>query len=296
MTGRLTELACVVIATAAARAKLDLKTAGRRSRLLIRIGGLPAAMLAFCLGATHPMPAAAAAATPGEKPGELALDAEAAEGALLQSAQVAMRIRTLDRLLSETGLDVQQLVAQAKPSNELLSEGEGGPLVPALGRGSDRAVERESMAGLARLRRMESVLLAVPIAAPMAEYKLNSGFGYRRDPFRKRGAMHTGLDFGGPKNAAVEATAPGTVVEAGRAGAYGIMVVIDHGMGIETRYAHLSRALVRVGEKVALGERIGLMGRTGRATGPHLHYEIRVDGRPLNPKPFLEAGVILAGR
>jgi murein DD-endopeptidase MepM/ murein hydrolase activator NlpD len=168
--------------------------------------------------------------------------------------------------------------------------------VPVLGRDLDRAVERESMAELGRLRRMESVLAAMPIAAPMGEYKLNSGFGYRRDPFRKRGAMHTGLDFGGPRNAPVVATAAGTVVEAGRAGAYGIMVVVDHGMGIETRYAHLSRTLVRVGEQVTLGKKVGLMGRTGRATGPHLHYEIRVDGRPLNPKPFLEAGVILAGR
>jgi murein DD-endopeptidase MepM/ murein hydrolase activator NlpD len=253
-------------------------------------------MLAFCLCAAHPVPVSAAPPIPGDKPDRLVLEAAASESSLLQSAQLAMRIRTLDRLLSKTGLDVQQLVAQAKPNSELLSEGEGGPLVPALGRGSDRAVERESMAELARLRRMESVLLAVPLAAPMGEYKLNSGFGYRRDPFRRRGAMHTGLDFGGPRNAPVVVTAPGTVVEAGRAGAYGIMVVVDHGMGIETRYAHLSRALVRVGEKVTLGEKVGLMGRTGRATGPHLHYEIRVDGRPLNPKPFLEAGVILAGR
>ena len=124
----------------------------------------------------------------------------------------------------------------------------------------------------------------------MTEYKLNSGFGYRRDPLRRRGAVHTGLDFGGPRNAPVQATAPGTVVEAGRSGAYGIMVVIDHGLGIETRYAHLSRALVRVGDKVTAGSRSGPMGRTGRATGPHLHYEIRFDGRALNPRPFLEAG------
>ena len=68
------------------------------------------------------------------------------------------------------------------------------------------------------------------------------------------------------------------------------MVVVDHGMGIETRYAHLSRALVRVGDKVTTGKTIGTMGRTGRATGHHLHYEIRVNGRALNPKPFLEAG------
>ena len=80
------------------------------------------------------------------------------------------------------------------------------------------------------------------------------------------------------------------MIEAGRSGAYGIMVVIDHGMGLETRYAHLRKALVRVGQKVALHDQVGIMGRTGRATGPHLHYEIRLDGRPLNPAPFLEAG------
>lgn len=295
MTGRPTELACVVVESAVVRARDDLTTAWRWSRVLVQIGGLSTAMLAFCLSVIHPVAASPAPPIPGDKPDQPSLE-RAAGSTLAQSAQVAMRIRTLDRLLAKTGLDVQQLVAQAKPNNELLSEGEGGPLVPALGRGSDRAVERESMAELARLRRMESVLLAMPVAAPMDEYKLNSGFGYRRDPFRKRGAMHTGLDFGGPRNGPVHATAPGTVIEAGRAGAYGIMVVIDHGMGIETRYAHLSRALVRVGETVGLGEKVGLMGRTGRATGPHLHYEIRVDGRPLNPKPFLEAGVILAGR
>ena len=216
-----------------------------------------------------------------------------AESARL-GARVAKRLDTLRHLLAKTGLDVDRLVAVAGSPSQTFSEGSGGPLVPALGRGAGRAAERAVMGDLERLRRMESVLLAMPLAAPMTEYQLNSGFGYRRDPFRRRGAIHTGLDFGGPRNAAILATAPGTVVEAGRAGAYGIMVVVDHGMGIETRYAHLSRAVVRVGERVDTGKMVGIMGRTGRATGYHLHYEIRVDGRPLNPKPFIEAGAILS--
>jgi murein DD-endopeptidase MepM/ murein hydrolase activator NlpD len=210
---------------------------------------------------------------------------------------LAKRLDTLSKLLAKTGLDVERLVADAPAASGAFSQGSGGPLVPAVGRGAGRATERAAAAELDRIRRMERVLLAMPLAAPMSEYKLNSGFGYRRDPFRRRGAIHTGLDFGGPRNAPILATAPGTVTEAGRSGAYGIMVVIDHGMGIETRYAHLSRALVRVGDRVAAGRIVGAMGRTGRATGAHLHYEIRVDGRPLNPKPFIEAGtkVRLAG-
>jgi murein DD-endopeptidase MepM/ murein hydrolase activator NlpD len=296
MTARPTELACVVTENAVASAECDLTGACKPSQFLTQIRGVSTAMLVFWLCIALPAPVSALPPPPGDKPDSAALAAMVNESTLRQSARLATRIRTLDRLLAKTGLDVQQLVAQASPGSGTLSEGEGGPLVPVLGRDLDRAVERESMAELGRLRRMESVLAAMPIAAPMGEYKLNSGFGYRRDPFRKRGAMHTGLDFGGPRNAPVVATAAGTVVEAGRAGAYGIMVVVDHGMGIETRYAHLSRTLVRVGEQVTLGKKVGLMGRTGRATGPHLHYEIRVDGRPLNPKPFLEAGVILAGR
>jgi murein DD-endopeptidase MepM/ murein hydrolase activator NlpD len=205
-------------------------------------------------------------------------------------ARLAKHLDTLSRMLGKAGLNFDRLVAEAGPASAALSEGSGGPLVPAAGRGVGRATERAAAAELDRVRRMQSVLVAMPLAAPMAEYKLNSGFGYRRDPFRRRGAIHTGLDFGGPRNAPVHVTAPGKVVEAGRSGAYGIMVVVHHGMGIETRYAHLSRASVRVGDKVATGKVVGLMGRTGRATGPHLHYEIRVDGRPLNPKPFIEAG------
>lgn len=285
MTGRHPEQACVVTSAALAETESALAVAPTRLRLLGLIPILPLAMLAVWGGVLAAGTASAAPAFPAQKPAKLSAD--------VPTASVATRLRTLDRLLAKTGIDLQRLVASAGAGASELSEGEGGPLVPALGRGSSRAVERQSMAELDRLRRMESVLLAMPLAAPMAEYKLNSGFGYRRDPFRRRGAIHTGLDFGGPRNAPILATAPGTVIEAGRSGAYGIMVVVDHGMGIETRYAHLSRALVRVGDKVPAGKVVGLMGRTGRATGPHLHYEIRVDGRPLNPKPFIEAGAKL---
>ena len=255
-------------------------------------------VLCACIGAMLADPVAAATPPiPKSRPSLDRLQASIASArteSSRASAKIVTRLRTLSRLLAKTGLDVDRLVAEATPTKGQLSDGQGGPLVAAAGRGAGRAAERAAAAELDRLRRMESVLLAMPLAAPMTEYKLNSGFGYRRDPFRRRGAVHTGLDFGGPRNAPILATAPGTVTESGRAGAYGIMVVIDHGMGIETRYAHLSRALVRVGDRVTAGKTIGVMGRTGRATGHHLHYEIRVDGRPLNPKPFIEAGAKFA--
>ena len=205
-------------------------------------------------------------------------------------AWIATHLKSLDKLLTRSGLDFADLVAQAERPDQRLSDGQGGPLVPAFGRRDSMGLPRGSSLDLDRLRRVQLALRSVPLAKPMTEYKLNSGFGYRRDPLNRRSAMHTGQDFGGPANAAVLATAPGEVIEAGRSGAYGIMVVIDHGMGLETRYAHLRKVLVRVGQKVALHDQVGVMGRTGRATGPHLHYEIRLDGRPLNPAPFLEAG------
>ncbi|MFL5332234.1 MAG: M23 family metallopeptidase [Geminicoccaceae bacterium] len=219
-------------------------------------------------------------------------EARSADGSVgrTEPAKLAGRLRLVGKVLASAGLDLDRLVADAPSGGQRFSEGQGGPLVPAVGRNAGRAAERHAAAEFDRLRRMQNVLLAVPLASPMAEYEVNSGFGYRSDPIRGRGALHTGMDLGGTRNAPVRATAPGVITEAGRAGAYGIMVVIDHGLGIETRYAHLSRALVTVGDKVAVGRTVGLMGRTGRATGPHLHYEIRFDGRPLNPKPFLEAG------
>jgi murein DD-endopeptidase MepM/ murein hydrolase activator NlpD len=207
-------------------------------------------------------------------------------------AWVSGHLRTFDRLLARAGLDLDRLVEQARQAEPEFTTGLGGPLVPAaVWRLPKRLASAPGFArDLARLRDVQLLLRSVPLAAPMADYKINSRFGYRRDPMRRRAAMHTGIDFVGPRNAPVLATAPGEVVEAGRSGAYGIVVVIDHGMGLRTCYAHLAKATVRVGARVEAGQRVGTMGRTGRATGPHLHYEIRLDDRPLNPAHFLEAG------
>jgi murein DD-endopeptidase MepM/ murein hydrolase activator NlpD len=198
------------------------------------------------------------------------------------------RVNALEEALADSGLDVAALIERM---DQELSSGQGGPLVPALGTEPARSAEDETVGEeLERLERVHRLLEAVPLAAPMETYRPTSGFGYRRDPFTRRGALHEGQDFGGPRNAPVLATAPGTVVEARRSGAYGLLVEIDHGMGIRTRYAHLKKVSVRKGQKVGVRDRVGIMGSTGRSTGAHLHYEIRVDGRALDPKSFLKAG------
>lgn len=196
---------------------------------------------------------------------------------------IADRVNILEGLLTSSGLDVEELIERADGE---FSTGQGGPLVLAPGDGTPWAGNQD----LERLQRVSHLIELVPLASPMETYRLTSGFGLRRDPLNRRRAVHEGQDFGGPRNAPVFATAPGRVVKAGRAGAYGIMVEIDHGMGIRTRYAHLKKALVRVGQEVSLRRRIGIMGNTGRSTGAHLHYEVRLDGRALDPANFLAAG------
>jgi murein DD-endopeptidase MepM/ murein hydrolase activator NlpD len=204
-------------------------------------------------------------------------------------AWIVARVNALRGVLAGSGVDVDRLIERA---DGRLSEGQGGPLLPV----PERAAATPAAVGgtldedLSRLLALRRVLTAAPLAAPMMQYRLTSPFGVRRDPLTRRAAAHEGLDFGGAADARVLATAPGRVIEAGRAGAYGIMVEIDHGMGMRTRYAHLRRALVRPGDRVARRTPIGIMGNTGRSTGPHLHYEVRLDGRPLDPMGFLEAG------
>jgi len=130
----------------------------------------------------------------------------------------------------------------------------------------------------------------LPLSRPTQNTAETSGFGVRADPFTGRPAFHAGQDFAGPIGTPIRATAPGVVSFTGVRTGYGNTIEIDHGHGFKTRFAHLSAIGVTIGQHVALGERIGAMGSTGRSTGPHLHYEVWVDGRPQNPKRFLEAG------
>jgi len=153
---------------------------------------------------------------------------------------------------------------------------------------NDRALEQ--------LAALNDVLMALPIRLPTAEDRvwLSSRYGYRRDAFTKHKAFHSGLDLAGGYGTPVKATAEGVVVYASRKGAYGNLVAISHGYGLKTRYAHLSKIDVKVGDVVAVGTQIGRIGSTGRSTGPHLHYEIWHGKNSRDPFPFVDAGRELA--
>ena len=133
--------------------------------------------------------------------------------------------------------------------------------------------------------------VAIPSAQPVKGTALTSGYGVRSDPFRGRAAMHAGIDLAGPLGTPIYATADGMVNRAEyNNGGYGNLVELAHGQGIQTRYGHLTRSVVRAGQRVKRGDLIGYMGSTGRSTGSHLHYEVRIDGKAVNPIPFMEAG------
>ncbi len=143
---------------------------------------------------------------------------------------------------------------------------------------------------LGDLHSLNDVAHALPLAQPTQGTRQASGFGVRTDPITGAPAFHPGLDFAGPIMTPVHATAPGVVAFTGERNGYGNVVEIDHGHGLKTRFAHLAAIWVKVGQRVAIGEKLGGIGSTGRSTGPHLHYEVWVDGRPQNPERFLEAG------
>jgi murein DD-endopeptidase MepM/ murein hydrolase activator NlpD len=133
-------------------------------------------------------------------------------------------------------------------------------------------------------------VIAIPSVHPVEKLQFTSNFGIRSDPFRGTAAMHAGVDIPGPVGTPIYATADGIVDHAGWQGGYGNLVEVNHGKGIATRYGHLSKILVADGTRVTRGQLIALMGSTGRSTGPHLHYEVRMDGHAVNPIPFLTTG------
>ena len=170
----------------------------------------------------------------------------------------------------------------------------GGPFVPVRlpppNEGFARALTRVNIAR-AQADDLGNTLSYVPLRKPLAgELEMTSPFGVRIDPFNRQPSMHTGMDFRASIGDPIHATAAGKVVKAGWEGGYGQMVEIDHGEGLSTRYGHMSQIGVVVGQHVRAGQVIGRVGSTGRSTGPHLHYEVRVNGEAVNPEKFLLAG------
>ncbi len=214
----------------------------------------------------------------------------AALNAAEDSAQ--SRLRRMRGVIGDLGLDLAQLEAAAPRG------GMGGPFVPVKLSPNADAFERQLYRiniTRAQVDRLNRSLAQVPYRKPViGEVEFTSGFGVRSDPFLGRPAMHTGLDFRASTGDPVRATANGKVVSAGWSGGYGRMVEIDHGNGLSTRYGHLSEINVKVGESVKIGQVIGEVGSTGRSTGPHLHYETRIDGEAVDPQKFLRAGVRLS--
>jgi len=175
----------------------------------------------------------------------------------------------------------------------------GGPFVPIKMPPESQSFERALMrvnVARAYADRLNNTLISIPVRKPVnGEIDLTSTFGVRVDPFVHAAAMHTGLDFRGDMGEPIHATAAGTVTVAAWSGGYGRMVEIDHGNGLATRYGHLSEIDVAVGDKIRIGQIVGKLGSTGRSTGPHLHYETRVDGEAVDPQKFLNAGAKLFG-
>jgi murein DD-endopeptidase MepM/ murein hydrolase activator NlpD len=166
----------------------------------------------------------------------------------------------------------------------------GGPLIAIDNAQAFDTKVRELDVALDLLDKVKKQAKSLPIANPAPGLSISSTFGVRQDPILGTPALHSGMDFRAPMGSPAMATAPGTVTIAGWNGGYGRMVEIDHGNGIATRFAHLSRIEVKEGQKVRLGDIVGLTGSSGRSTGPHLHYEVRRDGQAVDPLRFIKIG------
>jgi len=219
---------------------------------------------------------------------------EAAALARLEARQLAYaerltryadrRAARAERAIRELGLNPATMESAARTA-------QGGPLVKLSTErdGSlDPRFERLALS-IARMDALERGLSGIPQFMPADMSMISSGFGYRSDPFHGGAAMHTGLDFKGPIGSPIHAAADGRVTFVGVKQGYGKVVEITHGNGMLTRYAHMSAQRALVGQRVDAGDVIGLIGSTGRSTGPHLHFEVRINDRAVNPRPFLES-------
>ena len=210
--------------------------------------------------------------------------------AAIDRAATALSARD-EGIVAKAGLDPAKL---SRPHDE---GGVGGPYIPAevdpKAPAFDQALARVAR-DVATADRLKALMPFMPVRMPLSgDASVTSPFGYRPDPFLGRPALHSGVDLAQGYGAEIRATGAGRVTHAGPAGGYGIMVEIDHGNGLTTRYAHMSEALVEEGQEVAKGAVLGRIGSSGRSTGPHLHYEVRVDGEPVDPERYLRAGAEL---
>jgi murein DD-endopeptidase MepM/ murein hydrolase activator NlpD len=246
-----------------------------------------------------------------EERNEVLAEAEAAreEAQLIADAKEALELRNdaiftkleealtvsvepLDKMFREAGMSPDDLIGAVREGYS----GQGGPLTPISFSTSGAAPTAEELranailTGLDRMNMYRIAAFKLPFAMPVKDsFRWTSGFGYRKDPKGYGTRMHEGTDMAGSYGTPIYATADGVITHAGWDGGYGRLVKIRHDFGVETRYAHLSQIRVEVGQRVSRGDRIGDMGNSGRSTGTHLHYEVRLGGDAVNPMTFIKA-------
>ncbi|NNE58751.1 MAG: M23 family metallopeptidase [Hellea sp.] len=204
---------------------------------------------------------------------------------LLAEEETLDEIEMTRAIIESTDLNIQDVLNAG-------AYGTGGPLMNIAAQGASDGRVGEIKARVIEAKILEDALNSVPLGHPVdADHYKSSSFGVRKDPFTKRPAMHEAVDFAAPMGSPIAATADGTVIYSGHKPGYGKVVIVDHGHGFTTKYAHLSKTYVKRGQKVVKGDHIAGMGSTGRSTGSHLHYEVRFQDRVYDPEKFLKAGL-----
>ncbi len=221
-------------------------------------------------------------------------DLEAQNDVIFSQLEDALTISVepLEKMFKQAGLSPNDMLSSVRKGYS----GQGGPLTPlslstkGLPSSPDESRANEILKQLDNMNLYKIAAFKTPFAMPIqGSVRYTSGFGVRSDPFNGSSRRHEGQDFAGAYGMPIYATADGTIIHAGWANGYGRLIKIQHSYGIETRYGHLSQIRVQVGQKVSRGDRIGDMGNSGRSTGTHLHYEIRIGGSAINPMTFIKA-------